>query len=103
LVQDPCTGQYMDCGGCDGWSECGANSIIPDPNWYPGGGAVRDSAEDATPNVCKPVCHQYGEIDLGSFPGCPEGFLNLAVCTSNEILPEGCIDGTGYYLCCASN
>jgi hypothetical protein len=57
LVQDPCTGQFIDCGGCSLYGyECGIGKR-DDSSMIPG---------EAIPNICASACY----VVEAQTPGC---------------------------------
>ena len=88
LVQDPCSGQYIDCGGCSSpWQDCGRGNMIYDMVW----GAIES---DGTDNVCGGDC-----IGIGS---CGDD-LSTLVCTIADQPPsDECTDMGPASWCCVA-
>jgi hypothetical protein len=66
LVQDPCTGQYIDCGGCGEFQECGGETIVGLDSDY------NTIYAEGVDNICGGNCLETdpsriicGEIGLG--------------------------------------
>lgn len=92
LVQDPCTGQYLDCGGCSANKECGAPNLDLEATYYP------DSVVEipGNPNLCGGNC----DLAAGSATFCENYPAQQYYYCNIERPPHDECVGSGHFYCC---
>ncbi len=97
MVQDPCTGQWVDAGECGFFQECGAGNTTVEGIGTIDGFYNEPERYNPIPNICGNSCVEH-RVSFAS-DTCYDGQNYAVVCVeeyfgSQVPVPDGCEEGT---------